>query len=102
LCLRRSAPAPSRMDHELLWGRPRDDLGIISSSAKGVFLVPITDGNKTINFILSFGVGRHLLKEGVVEERFGLKVRLELRGPESFRSIDKPRLGRCRSTAESR
>ena len=70
-----------------------DDLGIITSSAKGVFLVPITDRNKTINFVLSFGVGRHLLKEGVVEERFGLKVVLNSVGRESFRSIDKTTLG---------
>jgi uncharacterized protein (TIGR04141 family) len=70
-----------------------EDLGIITSSAKGVFLVPITDRNKTINFVLSFGVGRHLLKEGVVEERFGLKVVLNSVGRESFRSIDKTTLG---------
>jgi uncharacterized protein (TIGR04141 family) len=70
-----------------------DDLGIITSSAKGVFLVPITDRNRTVNFVLSFGVGRHLLKEGVVEERFGLKVVLNSVDRESFRSIDKTTLG---------
>jgi uncharacterized protein (TIGR04141 family) len=70
-----------------------NDLGIITSSAKGVFLVPITDRNRTVNFVLSFGVGRHLLKEGVIEERFGLKVVLNSVGRESFRSIDKTTLG---------
>ena len=70
-----------------------EDLGILASSAKGVFLVPITLGNSTINFVVSFGFGRHLLKDGVVEERFGLKVVLNSVGQESFRSIDKTTLG---------
>jgi len=69
------------------------DLGILTSSAKGVFLVPITNNNRTFNFVVSFGTGRHLLKEGVVEERFGLKVVLNSVGSESFRSIDKTTLG---------
>jgi uncharacterized protein (TIGR04141 family) len=69
------------------------NLGIFNSSAKAVFLVPIRDRNRTIYFALSFGQGRHLLKEGVVEERFGLRVVLNSAGPESFRSIDKTTLG---------
>lgn len=69
------------------------DLGLLNSSAKGVLLVPIASRNRTINFVVSFGFGRHLLKEGVVEERFGLKVVLNSVGPEIFRSIDKTTLG---------
>jgi uncharacterized protein (TIGR04141 family) len=68
-------------------------LGIFNSSAKALFLVPIRERNRTIYFALSFGQGRHLLKEGVVEERFGLRVVLNSVGPESFRSIDKTTLG---------
>ena len=70
-----------------------NNLALITSSAKGVFLVPIADGTRTANFIISFGSGRHLLKEGVVEERFGLKVALNSADRESFRSIDKTTLG---------
>ena len=68
-------------------------LGILNSSAKALFLVPVRDRNRTIYFAPSFGQGRHLLKEGVVEERFGLKVVLNSVGPQSFRSIDKTTLG---------
>lgn len=68
-------------------------LGILNSSAKALFLVPIREKNRTIYFAISFGQGRHLLKEGVVEERFGLRVVLNSVGPQSFRSIDKTTLG---------
>ena len=68
-------------------------LGILNSSAKAIFLVPVRERNKTVHFALSFGQGRHLLKEGVVEERFGLRVVLNSVGPDSFRSIDKTTLG---------
>ena len=68
-------------------------LGILNSSAKAIFLVPIREKNRTVHFAISFGQGRHLLKEGVVEERFGLRVVLNSVGPESFRSIDKTTLG---------
>jgi uncharacterized protein (TIGR04141 family) len=70
-----------------------NDLALITSSAKGVFLVPISEGTGTINFIISFGMGRYLLREGVVEERFGFKVVLNSADRESFRSIDKTTLG---------
>lgn len=66
---------------------------IVSASAKGAFVVPITVKNKTIHFVIAFGVGRHLLKDGVIEERFGLKVVLNSVGQDSFRSIDKTTLG---------
>jgi len=70
-----------------------DDVRIFASSAKGLFLVPVTEDGKTVFFALSFGVGRHLLKDGVVEERFGLKVVLNSVDLASFRSIDKTTLG---------
>ncbi len=69
------------------------NLGIITSSAKGMLLVPIIYNHTTINFVVSFGFGRHLLKDGVVEERFGLKVVLNSVDPKSLRSIDKTTLG---------
>lgn len=68
-------------------------LGILNSSAKALFLVPIRERHRTIYFAISFGQGRHLLREGVVEERFGLRVVLNSVGPQGFRSIDKTTLG---------
>lgn len=66
---------------------------IFTSSAKGVFIVPIEKNGVTTNFAVTFGVGRYLLKEGVTEERFGLKVVLNSVGSNSFRSINKTTLG---------
>jgi len=66
---------------------------IVTASAKGVYVVPVTVKNRTIYFVIAFGVGRHLLKDGVIEERFGLKVVLNSVGRDSFRSIDKTTLG---------
>lgn len=68
-------------------------LGLISSSAKGVLLVRMPDGEEERIFAIIFGLGRHLLKEGVLEERFGLKVVLNSVDPDSLRSIDKTALG---------
>ena len=69
------------------------DHRILTSSARGVLIVPIKKGKKTVRFAVTFGFGRHLLKEGVVEERFGLKVVLNSLDPSSLRSIHKTTLG---------
>lgn len=66
---------------------------ILTSSAKGVLLVPVEDGRDKRIFALVFGIGRHLLIDGVIEERFGLKVVLNSVKPDSLRSIDKTTLG---------
>jgi uncharacterized protein (TIGR04141 family) len=68
-------------------------LGILNSSAKAIFIAPIREKRRTVYFAISFGQGRHLLKEGVAEERFGLRVVLNSVERESFRSIDKTTLG---------
>src|SRR5882724_10355935 len=68
-------------------------LNILSSSAKGVLVIPYVSAGTTVYFALAFGTGRHLLKPGVFEERFGLKVVLNSVNPESFRSISKTTLG---------
>jgi uncharacterized protein (TIGR04141 family) len=60
-----------------------------TSSAKGVLLAR---ASKRV-FAIAFGHGRHLLNEGVLEERFGLKVVLNSVSPQSLRSIDKTTLG---------
>lgn len=68
-------------------------LRILSASAKGILIVPIVIGKSSIHFAVAFGTGRHLLREGVVEERFGLKVVLNSIDQEHLRSIDKTTLG---------
>jgi uncharacterized protein (TIGR04141 family) len=70
-----------------------DNARILSASARGVLLVPIPYEQSTRYFAISFGVGRHLLNEGVIEERFGLKVVLNSLDESSLRSIDKTTLG---------
>jgi hypothetical protein len=47
---------------------------LITSSAKGLLLIRVPDGDRRQIFAVAFGHGRHLLMDGVVEERFGLKV----------------------------
>lgn len=68
-------------------------LDLMSSSAKGVLLIRVPDGEGNRICAVIFGLGRHLLNEGVLEERFGLKVVLNSVDPDSLRSIDKTALG---------
>jgi uncharacterized protein (TIGR04141 family) len=42
-------------------------LGLLSSSAKGVLLIRVPDGEGERIFAVIFGLGRHLLNEGVLE-----------------------------------
>ena len=89
----RSQPTPPAWLTKFFGNKLNQRLSILTSSAKALFLVPLTENARTSYFAISFGQGRHLLKEGVVEERFGLRVVLNSVGPESFRSIDKTALG---------
>lgn len=66
---------------------------IFTAGARGVFLVPVQSGDHERMFAISFGYGRHLLKDGVIEERFGLKVVLNSVEHTSLRSISKTSLG---------
>ena len=88
-----SNPHPPKWIRTFFGNTLNNDFRLITSSSKGVLIVPITESTKTINFVVAFGVGRHLLKEGVIEERFGLKVVLNSTDQNGFRSIDKTTLG---------
>lgn len=68
-------------------------LKLFTASARGLLLVPIEHGGKVVHFAVAFGLGRHLLQPGVIEDRFGLKVVLNSVNPQSLRSIDKTTLG---------
>lgn len=71
-----------------------DSIQIFTASARGTLITSIeaSDGT-TVRFAVVFGIGRFLLKENVIEERFGLKVALNSADAESIRSIDKTSLG---------
>jgi uncharacterized protein (TIGR04141 family) len=70
-----------------------EDLHLITSTAKGVLLVRVPDDDGTQILAVTFGHGRHLLSDGVIEENFGLKVVLNSVMPDSWRSLDKVSLG---------
>jgi uncharacterized protein (TIGR04141 family) len=65
---------------------------LFTAGAKGLLLVSIPYKGKQRIFAVVFGHGRHLLNDGVTEERFGLKVVLNSVDPKSL-SIDKTTLG---------
>jgi uncharacterized protein (TIGR04141 family) len=67
---------------------------LFSSSAKGVFVKRIIlGGNIERIFALTFGYGRYQINQEAIEERFGLKVVLNIVDPKNLRSIDKTTLG---------
>jgi len=68
-------------------------LHIFSASSKGVLLVKAEHDDQERIFAIVFGLGRHLLAESVMEDRFGLRVVLNCVVRDSLRSIDKTALG---------
>lgn len=68
---------------------------IFSANARVVLLVPIPidKKDKTRLFALIMGYGKHMLKDNVIEERFGLKVVLNTIRPDSLRRINKVNIG---------
>lgn len=62
---------------------------LFNSSTKAVLLVEA----KNRKFALTFGYGRYLMKDSIVEPRFGLKATLNSVNKDSIRSIDKTSLG---------
>lgn len=66
---------------------------LLTASAKGVLLRTMQFEGEDRTFALVFGNGRFLLNEGVVEERFGLKIVLNTMIKDSIRSVDRTALG---------
>lgn len=68
--------------------------GLVDTSVFGVggysSAVLLIKRNRT--FALTFGQGRHMLKNEAIEEHFGLRTAINLVGAEGIRSIDKRRL----------
>jgi uncharacterized protein (TIGR04141 family) len=64
-----------------------------TASAQGLLLVEVDIAQAKRVLGVVFGHGRHLLVDGVVEERFGLKVVLNSVDRAQLRSIDKTALG---------
>lgn len=63
------------------------------ASSKGLFIVPVQIDGKDVYFVISFGSGRHMLNDDIVEERFGLRVTLNSIDASSIRSIEKSTFG---------
>jgi len=70
----------------------REHLNIFAASARALLVVPIEHSGRRVTLAISFGNGRYLLKDGVIEERFGLKIALNSVDA-TLRSIDKTSLG---------
>lgn len=75
------------------FGSSLSELKLRVASARGLYLTSVKKGSKERIFAITFGSGRFLLKDGVIEERFGLRVTLNSVMPNSLRSIDKVSLG---------
>lgn len=89
-----SQPHPPDWVADFFGGRlDHPDIFLRSSSAKGVLLVRITHDHHNYIFAIIFGFGRHLLRDHVIEERFGLKVVLNSVDHQHLRAIDKTSLG---------
>ncbi|MDF1631270.1 TIGR04141 family sporadically distributed protein [Mycoplana sp. MJR14] len=63
------------------------------TSSRGLLVKQATWGEHTRTFAVAFGGGRFFLEEGVLEERFGMKVVLNSVARDSLRSIDRTVLG---------
>jgi uncharacterized protein (TIGR04141 family) len=81
-----SPPWVSKFFSGLFNNRNNDGkLKLFTASSKAAFMVQV-EGRV---FVLTFGFGHTLLSPGIWEERFGLKVVLNIIDPEHLRSIDK-------------
>ncbi len=70
----------------------REVRDLYSATANGLILSSVRVGNQDRLFAVAFGYGRHFLDPDSVEERFGLKVTLNVVDPDSIRKIDKKNL----------
>lgn len=67
-----------------------NEVKLLNSSSKGILLVEIDAGNNEKRiFAIAFGYGWQYLKQGVYEERFGLKTALSVIDPDNLRKIEK-------------
>ena len=64
-----SNPNPPEWIRKFFGSTLNDELRILSSSAKGVLIVPIQDGDKLTHFAVTFGIGRFLLNPAPVRTR---------------------------------
>jgi uncharacterized protein (TIGR04141 family) len=88
-----SHPRSPEWARDFFGGSLGDEVRLVTSSAKGVLLVEIQQHEEKHCFAVTFGFGRYLLEDDVIEERFGLKVVLNTVDAASLRSIDKTTLG---------
>jgi uncharacterized protein (TIGR04141 family) len=84
LFVRKNQPKPPRWaDFFVPHVRP-EEFGFVGS-ASAVLLVP----DKELWWAITFGQGRHLLRDGLTVDGFGLRVALNTLGDENIKSLDK-------------
>ncbi len=67
---------------------------IFTANARAVLLVNVPIArNREKKFAITMGYGKNMIRENVVEERFGLKVILNTIRPDSLRRINKTNIG---------
>lgn len=68
---------------------------IFTANARAVLLVeiPVEQNRETKTFAITMGYGKNMLKDSVFEERFGLKVILNVIRTDSLRRINKMNIG---------
>lgn len=77
----------SRFFNDVLDPEEKSDLFIASSSA--LLVAKVTLKRKSRLFCIPFGSGRFIMKDGVQEERFGLRTCLNILAEDKIRSIGK-------------
>ena len=72
-----------------------DTSKLFTANARAVLLVriPVDKDNDIRIFAITMGYGKNMLKDNVIEERFGLKVILNTIKPDSLRRISKINIG---------
>jgi len=72
-----------------------ETMNLFTANARAALVVriPIEDKNGIKIFVITMGYGKHMLKDDVIDERFGLKVILNTIEPDSLRRISKVDIG---------
>ena len=66
---------------------------IWNSNSKAVLLIKRTIDDVNRSFVITFGLGIHMLKDNTLEERFGLITLLNLIGEDQIKRINKSNIG---------
>lgn len=77
-----------------------DDDGLKNASSQAILLVTLSIEDETKIFAVVFGHGIHMLKDNVVEERFGLITLLNLIGENQIKRINRTNIGGSKKVSD--